>query len=269
VFKNTNPANVLKRRTEGGSSVSHPDTFKDSAELYDAIYRFKDYARECDRLRDLINEKVPVAHSILDVACGTGEHAKFLKRDYAIDGVDINERYLRAARLKNPAGNYTRADMTDFDRGRTYDVVTCLFSAIAIVGTYERLERAILCMARHVRPGGALIVEPWFAPDQWRPGGSFVLAGEVGVNNVYRLSNSIREGARSVLLHHYLLGAADHIEHYRDRIELGLFTRDEMTWAFEFAGMQVRYDTEGLMGRGLYIGQHADDILPGGRHAHS
>jgi len=81
---------------------------------------------------------------------------------------------LRAARLKTPAGNYTRADMTDFDLDRGYDVVTCLFSAIGRVITFERLERAISCMARHVRPGGALIVEPWFTPDRWNPGNVFV-----------------------------------------------------------------------------------------------
>jgi ubiquinone/menaquinone biosynthesis C-methylase UbiE len=92
--------------------------FVESAELYDAIYHFKNYARECERLRTLIGEAVPAANTILDVACGTGEHARFLKEHYAVDGVDINENYLRAARLKNPAGNYTRADMTDFDLGR-------------------------------------------------------------------------------------------------------------------------------------------------------
>ena len=59
--------------------------------------------------------------------------------------------------------------MINFDLGRTYDVVTCLFSAIGIVGTYERLERAIWCMARHVRMGGALIIEPWFSPERWHP----------------------------------------------------------------------------------------------------
>jgi SAM-dependent methyltransferase len=234
----------------------HP-LFKDSPELYDAIYHFKDYAGECDRLRGLINQAVNGPRSILDVACGTGEHAKFLKRDYAIDGVDINESYLRVARLKNPCGKYTRVDMTDFDLGRTYDVVTCLFSAIAIVRTYERLERAIICMVRHVRPGGALIIEPWFSPEQWQPGNQFVLSGEVEDNHVYRLSNSKKEGQCSVLMHHYLLGTPDRIEHYRERIKLGLFTRDEMIWAFEFAGMQAQYETQGLMGRGLYIGKHA------------
>jgi SAM-dependent methyltransferase len=240
--------------------VPRTHMFIDSPELYDAIYHFKDYARECDRLRSLINEFVPGARTILDVACGTGAHAKFLKHHYAVDGIDINESYLRAARLKNPSGNYIRADMMDFDLGGTYDVVTCLFSAIGIVRTFERLERAIACMVRHVRPGGALIIEPWFTPEQWRPAGPFILAGEVGADKVYRMSISLKKGQLSLLLHDYLRGTPDSVEHCSERIELGLFTRDEMTWAFEFAGMEVRYDSEGLMGRGLYIGKHDSKI---------
>jgi len=230
--------------------------FIESSELYDAIYRFKDYAHECERLRALINDVVPGARTILDVACGTGEHAKFLKRHYRVDGIDLNESYLRAARLKNPVGNFARADMLDFDLARNYDVVTCLFSAIGILRTFARLEQAIACMARHVRPGGALIIEPWFTPERWRPARPFILAGEIGADTVYRMSHSLREGALSVLLHNYLRGTPDSVEHYSERIELGLFTRDEMTWAFEFSGMAVRYDAEGLMGRGLYVGKH-------------
>ena len=233
--------------------TSRTRMFVESAELYDAIYHFKNYARECERLRGLIGEAVPAASTILDVACGTGEHARFLKEHCAVDGVDINENYLRAARLKNPAGNYTRADMTDFDLGRTYDVVTCLFSAIGRVTTFERLERAIACMARHVRPGGVLIVEPWFTPDQWNPGSLFVHVGEIGAAKVCRMSLSGRDGDVSILLYHYLRGTPEGIEHYTERLELGLFTRDEMTWAFESVRTAVRYDSEGLIGRGLYL----------------
>jgi SAM-dependent methyltransferase len=227
--------------------------FLESAELYDAIYHFKNYARECEILRAVIAVAAPGARTILDVACGTGGHDKFLKEHYAVDGVDLNENYLRAARVKNPAGRYTCADMTDFDLATSYDAVTCLFSAIGYVRTVERMNRAVACMARHVKPGGVLVVEPWLTPDAWKPGGSFVHAGEIGADKVCRMSLSGREGNLSVVQMHYLRSTSDGIEHYSERLEMGLFTRDEMTRAFEAAKMDVRYDTEGLMGRGLYV----------------
>jgi hypothetical protein len=106
-----------------------------------------------------------------------------------------------------------------------------------------------------------LIIQPWFTPGRWHPGrSSFILAGEIGTEKVYRMSTSVRERQRSVLLHHYLRCAPHGIEHHCERIELGLFTRDEMTLAFEFADMQVQCESEGLMG--LYIGRPASEVCP-------
>jgi SAM-dependent methyltransferase len=225
----------------------------ESAELYDAIYHFKNYAHECEILRAIIAVNAPGARTILDVACGTGEHDKFLNQHYAVDGIDLNENYLAAARAKNAAGTYTVADMTGFDLAKTYDAVTCLFSAIGYVKTVERMNCAVACMARHVKPGGVLIVEPWFTPDAWRPAHPFIHAGEIGPDKVCRISLSGRRDNLSLILMHYLRSTSDGIEHYSERLELGLFTREEMTHAFELANMEVRYDEQGLMGRGLYI----------------
>jgi SAM-dependent methyltransferase len=230
--------------------------FLESPELYDAIYHFKNYAHECEILRAVIAVAAPGARKILDVACGTGEHGKFLKDHYTVDGVDLNENYLRAARVKNPAGRYVRADMTDFDLATTYDAVTCLFSAIGYVKTVDRMNHAVASMARHVKPGGALIVEPWFAPDVWKPGNSHIHAGEIGADKVCRMSLSGQQGNLSFIQMHYLRSTSNGINHYSERLELGLFTREEMTHAFELANMNVRYDDQGLMGRGLYIAHH-------------
>ena len=230
--------------------------FVESSELYDAIYHFKNYAHECEILRAVIAVASPGARTILNVACGTGEHDKFLKQHYSVDGIDLNENYLATARVKNPDGQYIRADMTDFDITKTYDAVTCLFSAIGYVRTVDLMNRAVACMARHVKPGGVLIVEPWLTPADWNVGVSFIHAGEIGAQKVCRMSYSSREGNLSVLDLHYLRSTDGGIEHYSERLELGLFTRDEMTHAFELANMDVRYDDQGLMGRGLYIAHH-------------
>lgn len=233
---------------------SEADNFLQSAELYDAIYHFKHYQRESEHLRNLIDRIVPDARTLLDVACGTGEHARFLKQYYAVDGIDLNNSYIEAARAKNPSGKYSCADMADFELRARYDVVTCLFSAIGYVKTVESAERAIGCMARHVRRGGCLIVEPWFPPARWKPGALSINTGETKDGLVCRMALSRREGDLSGISLHYLYGTRQGVRYYREQLELGLFTEEQMVGSFEQAGMKVVCEPEGLIGRGLYIG---------------
>lgn len=91
-----------------------------SARYYDLFYSFKNYEREAEIIRGLLKTHAADAHAILDVACGTGEHDRFLKKDYAVDGVDLNATFLEIARAKNPEGRYSIGDMTNFDVGRRY-----------------------------------------------------------------------------------------------------------------------------------------------------
>jgi SAM-dependent methyltransferase len=234
--------------------TSEADNYLQSAELYDAIYHFKNYQRESQRLHSLIDRIVPGARNLLDVACGTGEHAKFLKQYYAVDGIDLNDSYIEAARTKNPSGNYRCADMRDFDLGASYDVVLCLFSAIGYVQNVESLERAIGCMVRHVRPGGSLMIEPWVPPSLWKPGALSINTGEIKDGLVCRMALSRREGNLSVISLHYLHGSRHGVRHYSEQLELGLFTEEQMLHGFQQAGMSASFEPDGLIGRGIYIG---------------
>ena len=50
--------------------------FSASAEFYDLIYSaFKDYIGEAEQIAGLLRQHNAQCQTVLDVACGTGEHA--------------------------------------------------------------------------------------------------------------------------------------------------------------------------------------------------
>jgi ubiquinone/menaquinone biosynthesis C-methylase UbiE len=226
-----------------------------SAEFYDAIYSFKNYEKETAKLHELIQQhKRSPGNELLDVACGTGGHIAYLKRDYSVEGLDINPRMLRLARKKHPDVVFYHSDMTSFKLKKNFDVVTCLFSAIGHVKTKRRLNLAVRAMARHLKPGGLLVVESWPTPKQWqigRLGSNFVDESNL---KIARFSISKTRGSLSILDLHHLVATPNRIQHFMERLEMGLFTHEEYLDAFRQAKLETVYDSEGLMGRGLYIG---------------
>ena len=224
--------------------------FKRSADLYDPLYAtFKDYPAEVERLRELIGDR----GTLLDVACGTGKHLELLREHYDVAGLDLDPGLLAIARDRLPGVELHEGDVTDFDLGRRFDVVTCLFSSIGYAVTVERLNAAVAAMARHLEPDGLLIVEPWLLPEAWRDGNVSMLVVDEPDRKLVRTSRSLRRGAVSIVEFHYLITTAEAGEHFVERHELGLFSDEQYREAFAAAGLHVEYDAEGLMGRGLYL----------------
>lgn len=228
-----------------------------SEKYYDDIYGVtgKDYAAEASKIHAFIQKyKHTSGNSLLDVACGTGWHISFLREQYKAEGTDINPGMLKVARQKYPNIRFTQGDMRSFDLHRSFDVVTCLFSAIGYMKTKADLQAAVRNMARHLLPGGVSLVEPWFTPDQWHAG--YVSAVRVDKPDVkiVRMSHSGKRGKLSLLNFQYLIGTPKGIEHINEQHELGLFTHEEYMNAFTKAGLIASHDPEGIFGRGLYIG---------------
>ena len=222
-----------------------------TAQYYDLIYSFKDYVAETEKIAALIREKLPTTNTILDVACGTAEHAKLLSKQFIVDGIDLEPAFVEIARGKVPSGKFWLADMSGFSLSKTYDVVLCLFSSIGYLPAKERVVAALESFKKHLNPSGVIFVEPWITPENWEVGHTTMVTAESNDLKICRMNVAERTDNRSVLNFHYLIATKNGVEHLEEAHELVLYTKEEMLECFMKAGLEVSYDEE-FLGRGLY-----------------
>jgi ubiquinone/menaquinone biosynthesis C-methylase UbiE len=227
-----------------------------SVQFYDAIHHFKDYSAASGQLQNLLQRQHSTAKTLLDVACGTGKHLEYLRNYYQVEGIDVNPDMLKIARQRCPEVPFHPASMVDFCLESNFDVITCLFSSIAYVKTRENLEKTLYSMVHHLRPGGVVVIEPFFSPKNYWTGtvtANFVDEPDLKIAWMY-ISNPPQDRV-AVLDIHYLVGTPDSVDRFEERHELGLFTHEEYLKAFRGAGLEVTYDSKGLFGRGMYLGK--------------
>lgn len=144
-----------------------PSSFlADYAEFYDLFYSDKNYDAECDFLEAIIRKYgARTSCSILDVACGTGEHAlRMARRGYEVIGRDLSEAMVSIARRKadqlglsiDLQGN---APMQTLDIGRQFDYVICLFSSFSYLLSNDDIRRALASVSRHLAHQGLFIFD--------------------------------------------------------------------------------------------------------------
>lgn len=224
----------------------------------------KDHAGEAHAVLDLLAGLAPAGSpaaapsSLLDVACGTGQHlAAFATRVADIAGVDTAPAMLEVARTRLDGVPLRHGDMRRFDLDRTFDVVTCLFSSIGHVRDEGDLDAAVAAMARHVAPGGALVVEPWLTPDAVVDGGvRRVDTAETDSGVVARVARSLRRGDVLVVEFGWSLATDEGVRTAEESFRMPLFTRERYAAAVRAAGLEPGWHDvpELTADRGLLVG---------------
>jgi dTDP-3-amino-3,4,6-trideoxy-alpha-D-glucopyranose N,N-dimethyltransferase len=210
------------------------------AAIYDVMNRGvgKDYGAEADAVTREVLARRPEARTLLDVACGTGEHLVHLRDRFAVEGLELSEPMAAIARTKLGAEVPIHAgDMRSFELDRTFDAVTCMFSSIGYTRDALQLGRAITTMANHLVPGGVLVFDAWLLPEQWHDGHRRAFAVNDDDLTLTRLDTSHRMGRTSVLDFHFAAATGDGVDRFVERHELTMHSADEYETALAAAGL--------------------------------
>jgi SAM-dependent methyltransferase len=229
-----------------------------SAQVYDLLYAgsgVKDYTAEAAELGEIIRRRNPEARSLLDVACGTGQHLRFLREHFDVEGVDLSADMIAVARSHLPDVMLHVGDMRTLELGRSFDAVTCLFSSIGYMIEPEDLREAIRRFAAHLRPGGVLVFDGWLRPDAWidgpRPEPEVVRDGST---TVVRLVSGAREGRITDFDMHHLVRTDAGVEHFVEHHRLALTPTEEYVAAVEESGLKAEVMPDYLPGRDRIVG---------------
>lgn len=233
--------------------------YSQSAAFYDALFRNKDYRKSSRTLMQILRRVTPHARTLLDVGCGTGRHLVHLRGRFDVEGLDRSRQMLAIARKRCPGVRFHQASLVAFDLRRRFDVITCLFGAIAYAKTVASLRKATRSLVRHLEPGGVLIVEPWVSPERFVDGRIVFDRVDDAELKVARMYITKRRGAVSVFDSQYLVASATGVAHFTERQELGLFTDRQYRAAFQNAGLKVAAGPQ-LFGYGLYVCRLSDDV---------
>lgn len=119
---------------------------------------------------------------VLDLGCGAGDPiARWFKAEgFTVTGVDFSEAMLAIARERWPDGDWRQADMRSFELDQLFDGIIAWNSFFHL--TADEQKDCISRMARHLRPGGMLMLT--VGPK------AGVEHGTVGTESVYHASLS-------------------------------------------------------------------------------
>jgi ubiquinone/menaquinone biosynthesis C-methylase UbiE len=198
--------------------------------------------------------------SLLDVGCGTGKHLQHFKEHYKCTGVDLNKQMLAIAKKTVKGVVFRQADIVHLNLDQKFNVILCMFSVIGYVKTLSNLKKTISNFARHLAPGGVLLVHPWLAPQDYKVGFPHMTTYDSPELKIARLTVSeLQSNSMSRMVMHHLVAEKNKpVSYFTDVHDMGLFETKQTLLLLKDAGLQARFIKQGsFKQRGLFVATQA------------
>lgn len=146
--------------------------FATYASYYDSIYEDKNYEAECDFIEEIFNKfaesKVKI---ILDLGCGTGNHAfPLARRQYHITGIDLSQNMINIAARKAEESDvkdnlhFLVDNIQTLNLKRSFDAVISMFAVLCYQNTNDEVINTLKTVRKHLKTNGIFICDFWYGP---------------------------------------------------------------------------------------------------------
>ena len=159
----------MTRTSSVEPSGRRPQVYWELAPWFHLLTHPKSYAGEAKFVANLLKAKgANIKPTMLELGSGGGNNAFHLKKHFALTLTDISPGMLALSRTINPECEHIEGDMRSLRLTRRFDFVF-VHDAIMYMTTQRDLARAIKTAFVHCRPGGAVLFQPDFVHETYKP----------------------------------------------------------------------------------------------------
>ena len=143
--------------------------YHELADWFHLLTAPEEYAEDAAHYRDVLRKLCAgTARTLLELGCGGGNNASYLKRWFTCTLTDLSPAMLEQSRKLNPECEHIAGDMRTLRLGRTFDLVF-VHDAVMYLTELADLRALAATMMAHLRLGGGALVVPDFVRETFAP----------------------------------------------------------------------------------------------------
>jgi ubiquinone/menaquinone biosynthesis C-methylase UbiE len=223
-----------------GRPTIAPRLYSDLADWFHLLTSPKDYKDEAKWIAAQLKVPGVKKPTLLELGSGGGNNAVHLKKHFEMTLTDLSPQMLKLSKRINPELPHKTADMRTLRLGKEFDCVL-IHDAIMYMTSARDLSRAIKSAALHLKPGGALLIQPDFLEETFQP--MFERGGHKGEGRALEyVESDKRRGTSNKVDVQFTIKLTENgkTRLVADRHVVGVFTRKTWTDTIKAAGLTVK-----------------------------
>lgn len=136
---------------------------------YQLLTPIYEYEEEAEIYYQIFKKRLKAGQaSILELGCGAGHIAYYLKKWFRLSLSDLSENMLGISKTVNPECEHFLGDMRTLRLGKMFDAVF-IHDAIMYMTSQDELKQALATAFIHCKPGGLTVISPDYIKETFKP----------------------------------------------------------------------------------------------------